>query len=70
MAGSIFPASGRFRIAFLTYPRSKNIKISKIMFYCKFPYILFGVFAGVILLGGGGGGWGGGLIRRGDGGYL
>ena len=24
MAGSIFPESGRFRIAFLAYPRSKN----------------------------------------------
>ena len=30
MAGSIFPESGRFRIAFLTYPRSKHIRISKI----------------------------------------
>ena len=26
MAGSIFPESGRFRIAFLTYPRSNIIK--------------------------------------------
>ena len=32
MAGSIFPESGRFRIAFLTYSRSKNIKILKIPF--------------------------------------
>ena len=30
MAGSIFPESGRFRIAFLTYPRSNNKRISKI----------------------------------------
>ena len=30
MAGSIFPESGRFRIAFLAYPRPKNVKISKI----------------------------------------
>ena len=29
MAGNIFPESRCFRIAFLTYPRSKNIKISK-----------------------------------------
>ena len=48
MTGSIFPESGRFRIAFLTYPRSKNIKILKIQFHRKFPYIMFGVFAGVI----------------------
>ena len=32
MARSIFPESGRFRIVFLTYPRSKNNKISKIRF--------------------------------------
>ena len=32
MAGSIFPESGRFRIAFLTNPRSKNIKNLKIQF--------------------------------------
>ena len=32
MAGSIFPESGRFRIAFLTYPRSKIGKTSKIQF--------------------------------------
>ena len=30
MAGSIFPESGRFRIAFLTYPRSKISKKPKI----------------------------------------
>ena len=29
MIGSILPESGRFRIAFLTYPRSQQIKISK-----------------------------------------
>ena len=49
MAGSIFPESGRFRIAFLTYPRSKHIKFRKFKFYRKFPYIMFGVFAGVML---------------------
>ena len=48
LAGSIFPESGRFRIAFLTYPRSTNVK-KKNQFYRKFPYILFGVFAGVIV---------------------
>ena len=29
MAGSIFPESGRFRIAFLTYQLPGNVKISK-----------------------------------------
>ena len=29
MTGSIFPESGRFRIVFLTYPRSTNIKSFK-----------------------------------------
>ena len=48
MTGSIFPESGRFRIVFLTYPRSNSIQFRKCDFYSKFPYVLFGVFAGVI----------------------
>ena len=50
MTGSIFPNSGRFRIAFLIYPRSQNIKISEIYVLLQFPYILIGFFAGVISL--------------------
>ena len=40
LTGSIFPESGRFRIAFLAYPRPKISKISKIKIYRNFPYIL------------------------------
>ena len=42
MAGSIFPESGRFRIAFLTYPRAKNIKnLENYFFALNFRIFLY-----------------------------
>ena len=38
LTGSMFPESGRSRIAFLAYPRTKNIKSLKFQFYRVFPY--------------------------------
>ena len=41
ITGSMLAESGRFRIAFLTYPRSNNIKNTKIRFYRIFPDICY-----------------------------
>ena len=42
MTGSIFPESGRFRIAFLTYPRAKNIKnLENSIFTVNFRIFLY-----------------------------
>ena len=40
MTGSSFPESGRFKITFLAYPRTQNIKNRKFQFYRKSSYIL------------------------------
>ena len=40
MTGSIFPESGRFRIAFLAYPRTEHIKKTFFCLICNvFPYM-------------------------------
>ena len=41
MSGSIFPESGRFRIAFLAYPRTTNIKNIKFQFYRIFRIFVY-----------------------------